>query len=86
VETADGKEESITLDFYEDGDSLVCELMSGSSDQSAKFMLSRVDKLEIEDLSASQNITEITVEAIEAQLTSLLNMFKPTETTETEAK
>ena len=72
AETAEGKEASFTVDFYQDGDSLVCELNSSESDQPAMFKLSRIDKVNIEDLSTAENINEITVEKINAELESLL--------------
>ena len=78
AETADGKEASVTVDFYEDGDSLVCELYSGESDQSAMFKISRIDRVDIQDLSASENINEITVEQIEGELESLLKAIAKT--------
>lgn len=82
AETADGKESSFTVDFYEDWDSLVCELYTNESDQSAKFMISRVDKLNIEDLSASKNINEITVDSIKAELENLVKMALSAKTTD----
>lgn len=72
AETAEGKEASFTVDFYQDGDSLVCELNSSESDKPAMFKLSRIDKVNIEDLSTAENINEITVEKINAELESLL--------------
>ncbi|MBR2855154.1 MAG: hypothetical protein IKE81_12600 [Clostridia bacterium] len=78
AETADGKEASIILDFYQDGDSLVCELYSGESDQSATFKISRIDKIDIADLSAAENINEITVDQINAGLESLLKLAAKT--------
>ncbi len=74
AETAEGKEASIIVDFYQDGDSLVCELNSDDADQPAMFKISRIDKVNIEDLSTSENINEITVEKINAELESLLKM------------
>ena len=73
AETAEGKETSIILDFYQEEDSLVCELSTNESDRSVMFKISRIDKLNIEDLSASENINEITVDQINAVLESLLN-------------
>ena len=76
VETAEGKESSVTVDFYQENDSLVCELYTGETDQSAVFRISRIDKVEIKDLSALENISEITVEQIEAELEPLMKLFK----------
>ena len=75
AETIDGQEASIIIDFYEDGDSLVCELNTSESDQSAMFKISRVDKVDIKDLSAAENINEITIEKINAELESLVKLF-----------
>ena len=75
AETADGKESSVTVDFYEDEDSLVGELFTSESDQSAVFKISRIDKINIEDLSASEKINEITVEKIHDELKGLLKLF-----------
>ena len=75
AETAEGNESSITVDFYQDGDSLVGEMFTSESDQSAAFKISRIDKINIEDLSASENINEITVEKINAELEGLMKLF-----------
>lgn len=72
VETAEGEEASVYVDFYEDGDSLVCELSSDKADQSAMFKVSRIDKLALDDLSASGNINEITTDQVKAGLKELL--------------
>lgn len=74
AETADGKEATITVDFYEDGDSLVCELHTSESEQPAIFRISRIDKVDIVDLSASEKINEITVDQINAELKSILTL------------
>ena len=79
AETAEGKETSIILDFYQEEDSLVCELSTNESDRSVMFKISRIDKLNIEDLSASENINEITVDQINAVLESLLNTVVKTD-------
>ena len=76
AETADGQESTIIFDFYEDGDSLVCEMNTSGSDQPVCFKISRIDKVDIKDLSASENINEITVEQIEAELEPLMKLFK----------
>ena len=62
AENAKGKEASVTVDFYEDDNSLVSELNSSKSGKPAIFKLSRVDKLNIEDLSASEKINKLTVD------------------------
>ena len=77
AETADGAEATVTADFYEDGDSLVCELYSNLSDQSAIYKISRVDKADIPDLSVSKNLTEITVDSINAEFENLLKLMAP---------
>lgn len=77
AETAEGEQANIILDFYQDDDSLVCELYSDNDDQSATFKISRVDKITIEDLSASEKITEITASDINAALEGLLKMALP---------
>lgn len=72
AETADGQESTIIFDFYEDGDSLVCEMNTSGSDQPVCFKISRIDKVNIADLSASEKVDEITVERISAELESLV--------------
>ena len=72
AETADGQESTIIFDFYEDGDSLVCEMNTSGSDQPVCFKISRIDKVNIADLSASEKVDEITVERINAELESLV--------------
>ena len=79
AENAEGEEKSVTVDFYQDADSLVCELNSSESTQPAMLKLSRIDKLNIEDLSASENINEITVEKINAELENLLKLATGTD-------
>lgn len=65
-ETAEGEEETLIVDFYQEDDSLVCELMLPEKfDQSLMFKVSRIDKTDMDDLSASENISEITADMIE---------------------
>ena len=85
AETAEGQEDSIIIDFYDDDDSLICELSSDKADNSLKLKLSRIDKVEIEDLTASQNITEITENKITEELESLMKTVMPTAETAPEA-
>lgn len=68
AEFADGKDITITADFYEDFDSLVCEVYTDESDDSLKLMLSRIDKLAIDDLSAAKDIKDITVENVNDEI------------------
>ena len=75
AETAEGEEASIILDFYQEDDSLVCELNTSDSDQPAVFRISRIDKVDIKDLSASENINEITVEMVNTELEGLLKLI-----------
>ena len=82
IETAEGEEASVIFDFYQEDDSLVVELSSNEPDQTVMFKLSRIDKLNIDDLSASENIDEITLEKINAELESLLKMVIPAARTE----
>ena len=79
AETAEGEEASIFLDFYQEDDSLVCELNTSDSDQPATFRISRIDKVDIKDLSASENLNEITVEKVNAELEPLLKLFAKTD-------
>jgi hypothetical protein len=59
IESADGEEARIVNDFYQDDDnSLVWEMYSTGDDDPAVFRLSRINKGNVEDLSASKNITE----------------------------
>ncbi len=76
AETAEGEESSIILDFYQDDDSLVCELYSDKDDEPAVFKISRIDKGTIKDLSTSENINEITVDQIKAELEPILKLFQ----------
>ena len=46
----------VATDFYQEDDSLVCELYTSEPDQAAVFRISRIDKVDIKDLSASENI------------------------------
>ena len=62
AETADGQQATVIFDCYEDDDSLVCEMNTSESDQPVRFKLSRIDRVNIEDLSASKNVNEITFE------------------------
>ena len=79
AENEKGEESSVTIDFYEDWNgNLVCELNSSDNNESAKYMVSRIDKLNIEDLSAAKNLNEITVNSINAELDKLLNAFVST--------
>ncbi|MGX8679747.1 MAG: hypothetical protein ACQGQO_11685, partial [Sphaerochaetaceae bacterium] len=77
AETADGQESTVILDFYQDEDSLVAELGTNESDRTVQFKLSRIDKVNIEDLSASEDINEITLEKINAELEKLLKLVIP---------
>lgn len=77
AENAEGKEASLTIDFYEDGDSIVSEMRTSESDQSALFKISRIDKVNIDDLSASENIIEITAEMIEKEMLNILQQAFP---------
>ena len=74
AENVDGEEAYIVLDFYEEDDSLVCELNVDESDKSAIFRISRIDKLDLEDLSASNNIDEITADEVYSDLENVLKM------------
>ena len=77
AETANGEETFMFVDFYQDGDSLVCDMYSDKSDQTASFRISRIDKVAIDDLSAAEKITEITVEDINAVLNGFLKLLAP---------
>ena len=79
VENADGASSYMIIDFYQDGDSLVCELSTSDSDQPAIFRISRIDRMNLEDLSASANINEITVELIEGEMEKILKPFIKTD-------
>lgn len=85
METAKGEEATITADFYQDADSLIFELYTDKADQTVLFKISRIDKVNIDDLSAAEKITEITAEEINAVLDSLLKLFAPTKTVDTGA-
>lgn len=80
AENVDGEEDSIVLDFYEEDDSLVSELKIDGVKQSMLFKISRIDKLDIEDLSVSNNIDEITVDEVYTELENILKMVAPADT------
>ena len=84
-ENAAGDEFTMTVDFYEDDDSLVCELTGSESDDSLMFKLSRIDKVAIKDLSTAEKIDEITAEQIEAEIVKVLNMMAPAKAAAPEA-
>jgi hypothetical protein len=77
VENTFGDEITITEDFYEENDSLVCEMYTNKSFESVKLKLSRVDKINYEDLSAAEKITEITANDIDAGLEKFAKLAKP---------
>ena len=77
AETAKGEESTIIIDFYEADDSLIAELSTNESDRTVQFKISRIDKVNIEDLSASENITEITVDDIYNELGNILKEAVP---------
>ena len=83
AENAKGEEKTITVDFYQDDDSLVSELYTNQSDRTVQFKISRIDKVDFEDLSASEKINEITVDDIYNELGNLLKMAIPALTTDT---
>lgn len=85
AENDKGEETSVTVDFYEDDDSLVSELYTNKSDATVQFKISRIDKIALEDLSASEKINEITVDDIYNELGNLLKQAIPALTTETES-
>ena len=80
AETANGEEATLIVDFYQDGDSLVLEMYTDKSERSVMFKISRIDKVNIEDLSASEKINEITVEDINAVLDVFLKLVEPAKT------
>jgi hypothetical protein len=80
AESAEGEEVSITVDFFEDGDSLVCELFTDKAEDALKIKLSRIDKVDIKDLSTSDKITEITIEDIKALVESISMLMGGSET------
>lgn len=77
METAEGEEAKIFFDFYQDDDNLVCALYADKSDEAAVYKISRVDKAALDDLSASKNVTEVTVDKINAEMENLLKMAAP---------
>lgn len=77
AENAKGEEYTVTVDFYEEENSLVGELHTNQSDRSVVYRISRIDKINIEDLSASEKITEITVDNIYNELGELLKTAAP---------
>ena len=77
TENAQGETNVMVLDFFEEDDSLICELSTDKSDRTVQFKISRIDKVTIDDLSASENITEITVEDIQSELGNILKEAIP---------
>ena len=84
-ESAEGQEASFIIDFYEDGDSLVCELKNDGNGESAVFKVSRIDRIDMADLAAAENINEITVENIISGIETILKLMAPAGTATTEA-
>lgn len=82
AENAKGEEFTVTVDFYEENDSLVSELHTNQSDRTVVYRISRIDKVDIEDLSASEKITEITADEIYNELGELLKLAAPALTTD----
>lgn len=72
AENSEGKQASVIFDFYEEDDSLVCEMSTYDSDNTATLKISRIDKVDIQDLSTAENLNEITVEKINDELGGLL--------------
>ena len=77
IETADGQEATMYLDYYQDDDSLVGEMYTDGSDETVQYRLSRIDKVDIKDLSTSEKITEITAEQINADMEAILKIALP---------
>ena len=77
AENDKGEESYVIVDFWQDDDSLVSELYTNKSDRTVQFKISRIDKVNIEDLSASENITEITVDDIYNELGNILKEAVP---------
>ena len=73
AENDKGEESSVTVDFFYDLGDLVCELNSSETDESVKYVISRINKLDIEDLSTAKNLNEITVDSIDADINAELD-------------
>lgn len=85
-ENAEGVSASLIIDFYEDDDSLICEMKTSESDQSLKYRISRIDRVEVNDLSASEKITEITGETLKTEMEALLKLVFPAKAPEAAAE
>jgi len=85
AETAEGQSASLIVDYYEDDDSLVCEMKVNDSDQPLVFRVSRIDKVAAEDLSAAANIEEITTDAVMPELIRILDVVLPAQPAAPEA-
>jgi hypothetical protein len=44
------------------------------------FKLSRIDRIDIEDLSAAENVTELTEETLKAEFENILKTVLPAQT------
>ena len=77
VENAEGASASLIMDLYEEDDSLICELKTSESEESLQYKISRIDKVEISDLSASEKITEITGEMLKTEMEAMLKLLLP---------
>lgn len=64
IETAEGKEGNLIIDFYEDDDALICDIRSSESEHTDTFRLVRVDKVEMDELTKSAKCVEITEDVI----------------------
>jgi hypothetical protein len=83
VESDKGEDAHLIIDAYEEDDSLVVEIQDANSDgPSLLYKISRIDKIDIADLSAAENVTEITAEMITNMLESLLKLAKPADASE----
>ena len=72
AETAEGKQATIIFDFFEEEDSLICEMSTPESEQTATIKISRIEKTDIQDLSTAENLNEITIEKINDELADVL--------------
>lgn len=85
AENAKGEESTVIVDFYQDEDSLISELYSDKADQTVLFKISRIEKANFDDLTAAQNINELTVDGIYTELGNLLKNAIPALNNTTEA-
>lgn len=77
VANAEGETSGLVVDFYEEEDSMICEMRNSETAPAAQIKFGRIDKINIDDLSGMANLTEITAEMIEQELMNIMQSLLP---------